>query len=182
MRDFNVEAIGQAVERLCMSTNRILPQDVRACITQSRELEPWSAAKGILDKIIENYEIAEKEELPICQDTGVACVFLEIGQEVHLIGDLEAAVNQGVHNGYLGAGLRCSIVADPLRRVNTHDNTPAVIYTKIVPGDKVKVTVAPKGGGSENMSKIAMLRPSDGIEGVKNFICQCVEDAGPHRR
>lgn len=180
MREIKAQAITQAVARLCMSANRNLPKDVRACITGSRATEPWTPARGILDRIVENYEIAEAEELPICQDTGVACVFLDIGQEVHIDGDLTEAVNAGVHQGYLEAGLRCSVVADPLRRVNTKDNTPAVLYTRLVPGDKIKLTVAPKGAGSENMSRIAMLRPSDGAEGVKDFVVKTVEAAGPN--
>lgn len=180
MREIKAQAITQAVARLCMSANRNLPKDVRACITGSRAAEPWAPARGILDRIVENYEIAEAEELPICQDTGVACVFLDIGQEVHIDGDLTEAVNAGVHQGYLEAGLRCSVVADPLRRVNTKDNTPAVLYTRLVPGDKIRLTVAPKGAGSENMSRIAMLRPSDGAEGVKDFVVKTVEAAGPN--
>lgn len=180
MREIKAEAIAAAVKRLCMSANRNLPQDVRDCITRGREQEPWEPARGILDRIVENYEIAEADQLPICQDTGVACVFLEIGQEVHIQGNLQEAVNLGVHQGYLEAGLRCSVVADPLRRVNTKDNTPAILYTDLVPGDRVKITVAPKGAGSENMSRIAMLRPSDGAEGVKNFVVRTVEEAGPN--
>ena len=119
MREIKGEAITQAVARLCMSANRNLPQDVRACITQSQAREPWEPARGILAKIVENYKIAEEDQLPICQDTGVACVFLEVGQEVHIQGDLEQAIHAGVRQGYLEAGLRCSVVADPLRRVNT---------------------------------------------------------------
>ena len=180
MREIKGEAISQAVARLCMSANRNLPEDVRACITRSREQEPWEPARGILDRIVENYEIAEEEQLPICQDTGVACVFLDVGQEVHIQGDLEQAVHEGVRRGYLEAGLRCSVVADPLRRVNTKDNTPAIVYTRLVPGDRLKITVAPKGAGSENMSRIAMLRPSDGAQGVKDFVVKTVEDAGPN--
>ena len=180
MREINGEAISQAVARLCMSANRNLPEDVRACITRSREQEPWEPARGILDRIVENYEIAEEEQLPICQDTGVACVFLDVGQEVHIQGDLEQAVHEGVRRGYLEAGLRCSVVADPLRRVNTKDNTPAIVYTRLVPGDRLKITVAPKGAGSENMSRIAMLRPSDGAQGVKDFVVKTVEEAGPN--
>ena len=178
MREIKGEAISQAVARLCMSANRNLPEDVRACITRSREQEPWEPARGILDRIVENYEIAEEEQLPICQDTGVACVFLDVGQEVHIQGDLEQAVHEGVRRGYLEAGLRCSVVADPLRRVNTKDNTPAIVYTRLVPGDRLKITVAPKGAGSENMSRIAMLRPSDGAQGVKDFVVKTVEEAG----
>ena len=180
MREIKGEAITQAVARLCMSANRNLPQDVRTCITQSQERESWEPARGILSKIVENYKIAEEDQLPICQDTGVACVFLEVGQEVHIQGDLEQAVNAGVHQGYLEAGLRCSVVADPLRRVNTKDNTPAVLYIRLVPGDRLKITVAPKGAGSENMSRIAMLRPSDGAQGVKDFVVKTVAEAGPN--
>ena len=180
MREIKGEAISQAVARLCMSANWNLPEDVRACITRSREQEPWEPARGILDRIVENYEIAEEEQLPICQDTGVACVFLDVGQEVHIQGDLEQAVHEGVRRGYLEAGLRCSVVADPLRRVNTKDNTPAIVYTRLVPGDRLKITVAPKGAGSENMSRIAMLRPSDGAQGVKDFVVKTVEEAGPN--
>ena len=134
MREIRAEAVTQAVARLCMSANRNLPQDVRACIARSRAQEPWPGAQGILDRMVENYQIAEADQLPICQDTGVACVFLDVGQEVHIDGDLQQAVNQGVHQGYLEAGLRCSVVADPLRRVNTKDNTPAVTYIRLVPG------------------------------------------------
>ena len=180
MREIKGEAITQAVARLCMSANRNLPQDVRTCITQSQERESWEPARGILSKIVENYKIAEEDQLPICQDTGVACVFLEVGQEVHIQGDLEQAVNAGVHQGYLEAGLRCSVVAVPLRRVNTKDNTPAVLYIRLVPGDRLKITVAPKGAGSENMSRIAMLRPSDGAQGVKDFVVKTVAEAGPN--
>lgn len=180
MREIKGEAITQAVARLCMSANRNLPQDVRACITQSQAREPWEPARGILAKIVENYKIAEEDQLPICQDTGVACVFLEVGQEVHIQGDLEQAIHAGVRQGYLEAGLRCSVVADPLRRVNTKDNTPACIYTRLVPGDQLKITVAPKGAGSENMSRIAMLRPSDGAQGVKDFVVKTVAEAGPN--
>lgn len=178
MREIKGEAITQAVARLCMSANRNLPQDVRACITQSQAREPWEPARGILAKIVENYKIAEEDQLPICQDTGVACVFLEVGQEVHIQGDLEQAIHAGVRQGYLEAGLRCSVVADPLRRVNTKDNTPACIYTRLVPGDQLKITVAPKGAGSENMSRLAMLKPADGVEGVKKFVLDTVEQAG----
>lgn len=139
MREIRAEAVTQAVARLCMSANRNLPQDVRACIARSRAQEPWPGAQGILDRMVENYQIAEADQLPICQDTGVACVFLDVGQEVHIDGDLQQAVNQGVHQGYLEAGLRCSVVADPLRRVNTKDNTPAVTYIRLVPGDKLRI-------------------------------------------
>ena len=163
-----------------MSANRNLPQDVRTCITQSQERESWEPARGILSKIVENYKIAEEDQLPICQDTGVACVFLEVGQEVHIQGDLEQAVNAGVHQGYLEAGPPVLRGGGPLRRVNTKDNTPAVLYIRLVPGDRLKITVAPKGAGSENMSRIAMLRPSDGAQGVKDFVVKTVAEAGPN--
>ena len=180
MSEIKANAITRAVAQLCISANRNLPADVRACIAVGREQEPWTPAREILDRIVENYKIAEENALPICQDTGAACVFLEIGQEVHIDGDLQAAVDAGVRQGYLEGGLRCSMVSDPLRRVNTKDNTPAIVYIELVPGDQVKVTVAPKGAGSENMSRIAMLRPSDGAQGVKDFVVKTVEEAGPN--
>jgi fumarate hydratase subunit alpha len=130
--------------------------------------------------MIENYQIADQMQQPICQDTGVACVFLKVGQDVHIQGDLEAAIHEGVRRGYAEGYLRKSVVRDPLDRVNTGDNTPAMVYYELVPGDQLEITVAPKGFGSENMSRIAMLRPSDGIEGVKQFVVKAVEDAGPN--
>ena len=142
-------------------------------------MEQWAPAQEILDRIRENYQIAGNNEVAICQDTGMACVFLEIGQDVHLVGDLKEAVNEGVRQGY-AQYLRKSVVRDPLDRVNTGDNTPAMLYTDLVPGDQVKITVAPKGFGSENMSQIRMLKPSDGLQGVKDFILRVVEDAGPN--
>ena len=144
------------------------------------DLETWPGAREILERIVENYEIADAENQPICQDTGVACVFLKIGQEVHINGDIQEAVNEGVRQGYREGYLRKSVVRDPLDRVNTGDNTPAFIYYELVPGDKVEITVAPKGFGSENMSRIKMLRPSDGVEGVKDFVVNAVEEAGPN--
>ena len=153
---------------------------MRACIARSRDEEAWPIARDILDRIIENYEIADRDCVPICQDTGMACVFLEIGQDAHVNGDLAEAVHEGVRQGYADGYLRKSVVADPLRRVNTGDNTPAMIYYEIVPGDRLKITVAPKGFGSENMSRIAMLRPSDGEDGVKDFVVRCAEEAGPN--
>lgn len=180
MRIIEAKTVTSAVARMCMSANRNLPQDVRDCIGACLDKETWEPARGILNRIVENYEIAAEAELPICQDTGIACVFLDVGQDVHVEGNLEEAINEGVRQGYLGAALRCSVVADPLRRVNTKDNTPAVIYTRVVPGDRLKITIAPKGAGSENMSKVAMLRPSDGEQGVKDFVVNCVEQAGPN--
>ena len=138
------------------------------------------SAREILERIVENYEIADRENLPICQDTGVACVFLKIGQEVHIDGDIREAVNEGVRQGYRDGYLRKSVVRDPLDRVNTGDNTPAFIYYDLVPGDKVEITLAPKGFGSENMSRIKMLRPSDGVQGVVDFVVQAVAEAGPN--
>lgn len=180
MREINAETITEAVAELAVEANCRLPADVKERIEQARENEPWPTACGILDKIIENYGIADENFVPICQDTGVCCVFLKIGQDVHITGDLRAAVDEGVRKGYGEGYLRKSVVRDPLRRVNTGDNTPAMLYTEIVPGDKIELTVAPKGFGSENMSRLAMLKPSDGIEGVKAFILKTVEEAGPN--
>ena len=179
MREINASAITETVARLCVEANRHLPQDVRDCIACAREQETWAAAQEILDRIRENYQIADRDEVAICQDTGMACVFLEIGQEVHINGDLRTAVDEGVRQGYR-QHLRKSVVRDPLERVNTGDNTPAMLYTELVPGDGLRVTVAPKGFGSENMSQIRMLKPSDGLQGVKDFILKVVEDAGPN--
>ena len=153
---------------------------MKECISSCCASEPWQQAKEILERIIENYEIADRCNQPICQDTGVACVFLNIGQEVHIAGDITEAVNEGVRQGYDEGYLRKSVVRDPLDRVNTGDNTPAMIYYDIVPGEKIEITVAPKGFGSENMSRIAMLRPSDGLDGVKEFVINTVEQAGPN--
>ncbi len=180
MRQIPAEKITQAVRGLCISANCNLPQDMRRCIEAHRWREDWPAARDILDRIIENYEIASCDALPICQDTGVACVFLKIGQQVHIVGDVTDAVNEGVRQGYADGYLRKSVVVDPLRRVNTGDNTPAMIYYELVPGDRVEITVAPKGFGSENMSRIKMLAPSAGVEGVKDFVIETVELAGPN--
>ncbi|MBR3486815.1 MAG: fumarate hydratase [Clostridia bacterium] len=180
MREINAETITEAVAELAVEANCRLPGDVKERIEQARANEPWPTACGILDKIIENYGIADENFVPICQDTGACCVFLKIGQDVHITGDLRAAVDEGVRKGYGEGYLRKSVVRDPLRRVNTGDNTPAMLYTEIVPGDKIELTVAPKGFGSENMSRLAMLKPSDGIEGVKAFILKTVEEAGPN--
>ena len=180
MRTIQAELLTETVARLCIEANCVLPCDVKARIEQARENEPWPTAQGILDKIIENYGIAEANTVPICQDTGVCCVFLKIGQDVHIEGDLRAAIDAGVKKGYGEGYLRKSVVKDPLRRVNTGDNTPAMLYTELVPGDRIELTVAPKGFGSENMSRLAMLKPSDGVEGVKAFIVKTVEEAGPN--
>lgn len=180
MRTIHATELTEAVARLCIEANCVLPCDVKARIEEARKHEPWETAQGILDKIIENYGIAEANTVPICQDTGVCCVFLKIGQDVHIEGDLASAIDAGVRKGYGEGYLRKSVVRDPLRRVNTGDNTPAMLYTEPVPGDKIELTVAPKGFGSENMSRLAMLKPSDGVEGVKAFILKTVEEAGPN--
>ncbi len=181
VREIEAARITDTVKRLCIQANVILPEDVKNCIIKRKSEESWAPAREILDRIEENFELAAAENVPICQDTGVACVFLEIGQEVHVSGgDISGAVNEGVRQGYAEGYLRKSVVRDPLDRVNTGDNTPAMIYYDIVPGDKIKITVAPKGFGSENMSQIKMLRPSDGIEGVKAFVLKAVEEAGPN--
>lgn len=179
MKILNVKEIENAVRQLCSDTNYILGDDVKECIHSCRLRETWPVAGDVLASIEENIEIAAKGEYPLCQDTGMACVFLEIGQGVVLEGgSAEDAVNRGVRAAYEEAYLRKSIVADPLRRVNTGDNTPAAIYWELVPGNNVKITVAPKGFGSENMSRIAMLPPSAGEDGVKNFVVETCSKAG----
>ena len=181
MREIQASTITDVVEKLCIEANYHLPEDVKCAITGCRACEDGEIAKGVLDKIVENYEIADAQNVPICQDTGMACVFLEIGQDVHIaVGDLAEAVNEGVRRGYDKGYLRKSVVKDPIYRENTKDNTPAVIHYDIVPGDKVEITVAPKGFGSENMSRVFMLKPADGIEGVKEAILTAVKDAGPN--
>ncbi len=180
MREINAKFITEVVKKLCIEANCHLSSDMKECISNFHANETWPQAKEILERIIENYQIADEKNQPICQDTGVACVFLKIGQDVHVSGDITEAVNEGVRQGYDEGYLRKSVVRDPLDRVNTGDNTPAMLYFEIVPGDKIEITVAPKGFGSENMSKIAMLRPSDGLQGVKDFIIKTVEEAGPN--
>lgn len=181
MREIDVSILTDTIERLCIDANTHLPEDVKCAIRGCRLREDGQIAQGILDNIIENFEIADREWVPICQDTGMACVFLEIGQDVHLVGgDLTDAVNEGVRRGYAKGYLRKSVVADPVRRGNTGDNTPAMLYTEIVPGEAVKITLGPKGFGSENMSAIRMFKPSAGIEGIKDFILETVENAGPN--
>lgn len=181
MREIHSDLIRDTVEKLCIEANYRLPDDVRYAIESCRDCEDCAAAKGILDDIIRNYEIADSENMPICQDTGMACVFLEIGQDVHIVGQaLCDAVNEGVRRGYDKGYLRKSVVADPVRRGNTGDNTPAMIYTEIVSGESIKITVGPKGFGSENMSAIRMFKPSAGLQGLKDFIIETVENAGPN--
>lgn len=181
MREIQASVITDTIERLCIEANQVLSDDIKKSIQACRASEDGEIACGILDNIIENYQIAENEQVPICQDTGMACVFLEIGQDVHIVGgDLTEAVNEGVRRGYTNGYLRKSVVKDPVRRGNTGDNTPAMLYTEIVPGENIKITVGPKGFGSENMSAIRMFKPSAGIEGIKDFILETVETAGPN--
>ena len=181
MKTINVNEIIKTVKELSIEANYYLPNDVKEAIEKAEKNEKWPIANNILNKILENSQIASAEKMPICQDTGMACVFIDIGQDVHITGgSLEEAINEGVRQGYAEGFLRKSVVKDPLHRVNTNDNTPALIYYNMVPGDKVKITVAPKGFGSENMSRIAMLKPSDGLEGVKNFVLETVRMAGPN--
>lgn len=181
MREVYVNEIIDAVKDLCINSNYFLSDDIKNGLLKSEEEETWDLAKDVLNKIIINSDIARREHMPMCQDTGMACVFLEIGQDVHIIGGLlEEAINEGVRRGYDEGLLRKSVVKDPIDRVNTKDNTPAVIHYDIVAGDKIKITVAPKGFGSENMSKIKMLKPADGIDGVKEFIIETVKEAGPN--
>ncbi len=180
MRQIEAQRITEVVARLCVQANNHLPQDVKDCIRCSYDQENWPQAREILERIMENFEIADREDCPVCQDTGVACVFVKLGQEVHIQGDLNEAIHEGVRQGYRDGFLRKSVVKDPLDRVNTGDNTPAMIYFDIVPGDICEITVAPKGFGSENMSQIKMLKPSDGEQGVKDFVVKVVEEAGPN--
>lgn len=181
MREIEASRITEVVKRLCIEANEHLPEDVKCAIRGCRACEDGEIARGILDNIIENFEIADNENVPICQDTGMACVFLEIGQDVHITGGLLAdAVNEGVRQGYAEGYLRKSVVKDPIRRGNTGDNTPAMIYTEIVAGEEIKITVGPKGFGSENMSMIRMFKPSAGLQGIKDFILEVVETAGPN--
>ena len=181
MRTVHTDKIKEAIKEMCIEANLVLSADVEHRILSAEQEETAELGKKILSQLKENMEIAKGENIPICQDTGMAIIFLEIGQEVHFEGDyLEDAVNQGVREGYAEGYLRKSVVGDPLLRENTKDNTPAVVHTRIVPGDKVKITVAPKGFGSENMSRVCMLKPADGEEGVKEAVLETVRLAGPN--
>ena len=181
MKTINVDKVTEAIKEMCISANYFLSSDMETKMKEAREKEESPLGKQILSQLLENLEIAGTDQIPICQDTGMAVVFLEVGQDVHFEGgSLEDAVNEGVRRGYTEGFLRKSVVGDPLVRENTKDNTPAVIHYCIVPGDQVKITVAPKGFGSENMSRIFMLKPADGIEGVKNSILTAVKEAGPN--
>ena len=181
MREIKVQEITAAVSKLCKDSCYYLPEELLEKLKASIATEESPLGQEILTTIVENAELAKAKDVPICQDTGLTVVFMEIGQEVHLEGGLlEDAVNEGVRRGYTEGYLRKSVVKDPLIRENTNDNTPAVIHCRIVAGDQVKITVAPKGFGSENMSRIFMLKPADGIEGVKDAILTAVRDAGPN--
>lgn len=179
MRELQAKEITSAVKRLCMEANYYLGEDVLNAVKEGLKKEESPLGKDILQQIIENAEIAAKEEVPICQDTGFAVFFVELGQEVKIVGgDFNQAINEGVRQGYTDGYLRKSIVEDPIRRKNTGDNTPAVIHLEIVPGDKIRIIVAPKGGGSENMSEVRMMKPADGVEGLKRYVLEHVEKSG----
>lgn len=178
MRNIDAKVIEDTVARLCIEANLRLPPDVINAIERAEKAEPWDGAKRILSLLGDNVRIASEKTLPVCQDTGMACVFVELGQDVHIEGDFEQAVNNGVRRGYGEGYLRKSVVCDPLRRVNTGDNTPALVTVKLTRGDKMRITVMPKGFGSENMSALKMLKPADGVEGVRNFVLDTVEKAG----
>lgn len=178
MRTISAAQITETVANLCVEANLHLPPDVTAALAAMREKEPWPLAQNTLDLLKANLDASQTAHLPVCQDTGMACVFVELGTGVHIDGDFEAAIHEGVRRGYTDGYLRKSIVADPLRRGNTGDNTPAAITVHLVNGDGCKITVAPKGFGSENMSQIRMLKPADGVEGFKKFVVDTVRQAG----
>ena len=178
MRTITAQQISDAVAALCIRANKELPEDIVRAMRFAAAEEPWPLAKSTLGVLCENIDAAAERALPVCQDTGLACVFAELGQDVHIEGDFTDAVNQGVRRGYAEGYLRKSVVCDPLRRVNTGDNSPAAITVELVPGDALKLTVIPKGFGSENMSRLAMLKPADGVEGVKRFVVETMQAAG----
>ena len=181
VRNVDVELLTKNIKEMCIQANHYLAPDMEKAMREACEKESKPLAKQILGQLLENLDIAGKDMIPICQDTGMAVVFLKIGQDVHFeVGSVEKAVNEGVRQGYQEGYLRKSVVGDPLLRVNTKDNTPAVIHYELVPGDQVEITLAPKGFGSENMSKIWMLKPADGAEGVKEAIIETVREAGPN--
>ncbi len=181
IRTIQVEELTNNIKEMCIEATHFLSEDMKKIFEESVQKEESPLGKKILNQLQENLEIAGKEMIPICQDTGMAVIFLEVGQDVHFEGgSVEDAVNEGVRRGYVDGFLRKSVVKDPLIRENTKDNTPAIIHYSIVPGDQVKITVAPKGFGSENMSRVFMLKPADGIEGVKNAILTAVKEAGPN--
>lgn len=181
MREVSTEEITKNIKEMCIEANYTLSDDVKNKIINSAAVEESEIGKKILNQLEENMNIADSDNIPICQDTGMAVIFIKIGQDVHITGgNLEDAINQGVREGYIEGYLRKSVVKDPIIRKNTKDNTPAVIHYEIIPGDKIEITVAPKGFGSENMSRVCMLKPADGIEGVKNAVIETVKLAGPN--
>lgn len=181
MRDVNVSEITKNIKEMCIEANHFLSEDMKKVFKNAVDSEESPLGKQVLNQLNENLSIAASDMIPICQDTGMAVIFINVGQEVHFTGgDITDAINEGVREGYVEGYLRKSVVSDPLIRENTKDNTPAVIHYSIIPGDKVEITVAPKGFGSENMSRVFMLKPADGIEGVKNAILTAVKDAGPN--
>lgn len=181
IRTIDTDLVIRTIKEMCIEANYSLSEDMKQCLKEARRSEQSELGTKILDQLADNLEIAEAEMIPICQDTGMAIIFMEIGQDVHFEGSpIEDAVNEGVRRGYTDGYLRKSVVSDPILRENTKDNTPAVIHYSIVPGDQVKITFAPKGFGSENMSRIFMLKPSDGIEGIKQAVLRAVSDAGPN--
>ena len=181
MREISVDLIRDSIEEMCIKVCHELSDDMKECLFAAYDNETSDIGKKILGQLKENLDIAKNEMIPICQDTGMAVIFLKIGQDVRLVGgDISNAVNEGVRRGYTKGYLRKSVVSDPIERINTKDNTPAVIHYEIVSGDKIRITLAPKGFGSENMSRLFMLKPADGIEGVKDAILTAVKDAGPN--
>ena len=181
MREINVEKITEAVKEMCISANLYLAEDMECALKKACEEEDGKLGRKILGQLMDNLEIAKEDKIPICQDTGMAVFFVNIGQEVHIEGgSLTDAINEGVRQGYTEGYLRKSVVGDPLLRVNTNDNTPAIIHYDIVPGDSLEITIAPKGFGSENMSKVYMLKPADGVDGVKQAVISDVKEAGPN--
>ncbi len=181
MRTISVDVITKNIKEMCIEANHFLSEDMKAALENAADVEEKALGKQIMQQLQENLQIAGEDMIPICQDTGMAVIFMEIGQEVHFEGGaLEEAINEGVRQGYVEGYLRKSVVKDPLIRENTKDNTPAIIHYDIKPGDEVRITVAPKGFGSENMSRVFMLKPADGIEGVKDAVLTAVKDAGPN--
>ena len=181
IREVDITLVTEALASMCIEANHYLSEDMKAALANAREKEERPLGCKVLSQLEENLQIAADDMIPICQDTGMAIVFIEIGQDVHFIGgNIEDAINEGIRRGYVDGFLRKSVVADPIERINTKDNTPAIIHYSIVPGDKVNITFAPKGFGSENMSRTFMLKPADGIEGVKDAIITAVKDAGPN--
>lgn len=181
IREVDVTLVTEALASMCIEANHYLSEDMKFALANAREKEESPLGCKVLSQLEENLQIAADDMIPICQDTGMAIVFIEVGQDVHFIGgNIEDAINEGVRKGYVDGFLRKSVVADPIERVNTKDNTPAIIHYSIIPGDEVNITFAPKGFGSENMSRTFMLKPADGIEGVKDAIITAVKDAGPN--